>query len=420
MGSFTVDTLLAAPKLSKDQQEIHETLTGSVGSDISLKYPKSGDNRSAYLVADIDGEPTAEAIVFYEYNSLAKKDSGIRLGVLDKDGGKWKFVGELAGMGTDVDKIIVSQLDRGSKVNVIVGYSTLSINEKALAVYSYEEGEMKLLAQDTYSVMETVDLNNDGYSEIITVQSGKDTDPATAALLSSKNGEITKENMIPMLSQCQSVVSYKKGKLTQTNKALFVDSICGEGQIQTEFVYYRHNALQDPVAQIGERLSSLTVRPDGYYCADVDGDGIIEIPSVTPLPGYELLPLEQQLYLTTWRTYENYYKLRDKCSGYYSLSNGYMLVFPEKWLGSVTVKKDEETGEAVFYVFDTSLDETENELIRITVSPRKETAQYLQQGYQVITSSGQLDYLVKISERKLDEYVPLLSSVKSSFHLVEQ
>ena len=53
-----VDTLLSPPKLSKQQQEIYQALTNSIDTKISLKYPKSGDYLSAFIVANFDDEPT--------------------------------------------------------------------------------------------------------------------------------------------------------------------------------------------------------------------------------------------------------------------------------------------------------------------------------------------------------------------------
>ncbi len=418
-GAFTVDTLLSAPKLSQEQQEIHETLIASVGSEISLKYPKSGDNRSAFLIANIDDEPTDEAIVFYEYNNISKENSGIRLCVLDRnDSGKWVCVYEQAGAGTDVDKIIVSQLDRSGRVNIIVGYTTLTMTDKVLEVYAYSGGRLELQAKDTYSVMETIDINNDGFSEIVTVQSGGEGMNATASLLNSRGSEIVKENIISMSSQYQYASAYIKGKVTESNKALFIDSAYGDGNIRTEFIYYRNDALQNPPAQIGERLLSQTVRPDGYYCADVDNDGIIEIPTVTAMTGYEQLPSEEQLYITTWSAYEDFYRFSAKLRGYYSIANGYMYNFDESWLGKVTVKKDSLTGEAVFYLYADSLENSSAELMRIAVCQRNDTDSYRERGYSRITSEGQIDYMVKFSENKRNKMVPSLAQVKSNFYLV--
>ena len=66
MGQSGIDGLLSAPKLTEEQSEIHEALIRNVGNDISLKYPKSGENRSAFVIENIDNEPTEEAIVFFQ------------------------------------------------------------------------------------------------------------------------------------------------------------------------------------------------------------------------------------------------------------------------------------------------------------------------------------------------------------------
>ena len=63
--NFSVEGLVNAPKLTAEQSQIHEALIKSVGSNITLKYPRNGDHRSAYVIADIDDEPNDEAIVFY-------------------------------------------------------------------------------------------------------------------------------------------------------------------------------------------------------------------------------------------------------------------------------------------------------------------------------------------------------------------
>lgn len=422
-GSFSVDTLLAAPKLSAEQEGIYDALMKSTGNNIVLKYPKSGSNRSAYMVANIDDEPTDEAIVFYEFNndlpgmsSADAEDSGVRLCVLDKnDKGEWQAVSDQAGAGTDIDRIIVSKLDGSGNISVIVGYSTLSINEKVMEVYNYSQGKLTLAAQDSYSVMETLDIDNDGYNEIITVQSGGDNSLATASLLSMSDGQIVKTNVIYMSERFQSVASYVKGKLTEYNKALFIDCRYDESRIQTEFLYYKYDSLQNPVAKMGSDLADLTVRPDGYYSTDMDNDGIVEIPTVEPMPGYELSAPEEQIYLTTWNAYKDYYEFYPKYVGYYSISGGYMLEFPKEWKGTVTVKRDAVTGEAVFYVFDTSLEETTQEFMRITISSRDDSAEYEKRGYERITSAGQTDYLVRFtgSVENVD-----LSKIKSRFYVI--
>ena len=109
--NFSVEGLINAPKLTSEQSEIHQALIESVGSNITLKYPKNGEYRSAYVIANIDDEPTDEAMVFYEYTSNGSEEDGLRVNILDKDEkGKWYSVKELAGAGTDIDQVIISPM----------------------------------------------------------------------------------------------------------------------------------------------------------------------------------------------------------------------------------------------------------------------------------------------------------------------
>ena len=98
--NFNVDNILTAPKLTEEQSEIHEALISAVGNNITLKYPRNGANRSAYVIADIDGEDSDEALVFYEYTGTGGESDGLRVNLLDKNSdGKWVSVKEIAGAG---------------------------------------------------------------------------------------------------------------------------------------------------------------------------------------------------------------------------------------------------------------------------------------------------------------------------------
>lgn len=420
-GTFSVDTLLTPPKLSQEQQEIHQCLIESVGNDITLKYPSSGDNRSAFVVANIDSEPTEEAIVFYEYSDLLKSSAGIRINVLDKNGNnKWKSQYDFEGPGTDIDKIVITNTSKNDDISIIIGYSTLNMTDKILEVYNYKDGMLNLIGRDTYSVLETIDLDNNGYNEIVTVQSGVEGSNATASLISVNESQLVKSNITEMGVVSSSVTRFIKGKAMPSHKALFLDCKNPDGSIHTEFLYFRYNSLQNPVAQIGDKLIQQTTRPDGYYSTDVDGDGVIEIPTVTVLPGYELLSSDKQLYLTTWSVYEDFYKLEDRMSGYYSINMGFMLAFPDSWKNKVTVKRDEITGEVVFYEFSETLENSVNELARIAVCPKSDAEEYIDNGYKVITAVGQVDYLVKLADEGSNELATNLQTIRRNFYVVSK
>jgi hypothetical protein len=159
-------------------------------------------------------------------------------------------------------------------------------------------------------------------------------------------------------------------------------------------------------------------RPTGYGCADIDGDGVYEIPSTKAMLGYENAVSEEQLLKTTWCEYEDFYSLNEKISGYYSVADGYMMRFPSRWEDAVTVKLDSESGEAVFYKYDGDINADMTELMRIRTVSTDKTQEYLDDGYILIESKGQIDYLVKLPTNKREKLILTIDEVENSFYIV--
>lgn len=421
--SFTVDTLLNAPKLTEEQSEIHQALIERVGSNITLKYPKNGENRSAFVIADIDEEPTEEALVFYEYSANSGKD-GLRVNVLDKDtDGKWYSVKELAGGGTDIDRVLISTVGDSNDIDVLVGYQNLTSTEKNLEIYRYKNGKFDRIAADTYSVLEPLDINGDGHNEIVTISKGVSPDTGaavtTASLLRTQAGEITKDAGIPMCDNVTDYVQSKAGNIEQGRGAIFVDALNTEGNLQTEIVYYRYSKLQNPMQQRAEKLLPMSTRPAGYYCTDIDNDSVIEIPTTSAMIGYENAVPEEMLYMTSWSVYKDFYELKEKFSGYYSISDGYFFAFPKRWNSSVTVKKDQESGELVFYKYTGDINTSTAEILRIGVSAKTKTERYIADGYEVVGSKGQLDYIVKLPLDRREKLIPTIDEVTNNLYITD-
>ena len=431
--NFSVDNLLAAPKLTAEQSEIHEALIAAVGNNLTLKYPKNGANRSAYVIADIDEEPGDEALVFYEYTGSETNDDGLRVNLLDKDeNGKWQSVKEIAGAGTDVDKVIIAKMGADNHTNVLVGYQTLSGEEKALEIYSYFGGSFGRIGTSSYSVLETIDVDSDGANELVTIRRQTNTETglttSTASLLTlnkttdEEGKEVDAVTLTQSIEMCDNVSSYARalaGRVADGRNALYVDAVDAEGMLHTELVYYRYSALQNPMQIRSEKLIPLCTRPYGYYSADIDNDGIIEIPVTRPLTGYESAPPEEQLVLTSWTHYVDFYELQEVYSGYYAVSDGYTFVFPGRWADSVTVKRDPVTNETVFYKYAGDINAEMTELMRIAVVPKTQVEEFTFSGYQVITSAGQLDYLALLPTNKREQLIPTVDEVTNNLYVIE-
>ena len=371
----TAENLLTAPKLTQEQSEIYQALINSSGSSIKLKYPRGGEFRSAFVLQDTDDEPSDEAMVFYESKSVQSGESALRLKVLDKNDGQWEAVYDLACVGSEVDSISFAKLGAGKTTEMIVCFSMLNQTEKSLSVLNYSGGVVSELYTGSYSIMEVIDLNADGEQELVSVVQDKATQTASAVMFTKTDEGFRKLSEATLTVPAAEYVSVTKGQLNERTTALFLDYSRGSGQYGTDVIYCRSGRLVSPhnsgMLPDGTAYNLISRFTNDYMTdirsMDIDGDGALEIPSMTPLPGYETLQRSEQLCAVEWYTVKDNLYVRDHYS-YYSSKYKFALLFPSRWQGVVSAVVNSQDNEIVFisYNQDTGLEVSEKtELMRI-------------------------------------------------------
>ena len=181
---------------------------------------------------------------------------------------------------------------------------------------------------------------------------------------------------------------------------MYLDGYRGSAAMTTEILGYTENHGQGHLANLtydSHNVQSYPVdRPLGAECADLNNDLIIEVPGLTPMPGYSA---EQAgaFYLTTWYNFLDGQFEKVK-SSYVNASQGYLLDFPERWEGKVSVRKSAQSNEMLFYEYQAGDNPVKSELLYIRMVKRSEWESGVYEDYEVISSSGggQIFYLAKI------------------------
>lgn len=405
-----IEKLLSPPRLTEEQSEIYAALLNSAGKDIKLKYPKSGDYRSAFVMKNIDDEPTEEAIVFCEMSSVKANENALRMNILDHTEKGWSVVFDLPGLGTDVEEVIFSTLGNGERLNLIVGYSMLNQTEKTLSVVNYSDSKPTELFSGSYSLMKVIDLDMDGTEELITVTQDKATLSTTAGLYSvDSEGKFGKRGDAPMSSADYVNVTF--GFLADDVYAMVADYSKGVSTYGTDVLYIVDGKLVNPINLVAEeeRISRIS---NTYISVinsqDIDGDGFIEIPAHTPFPGYESLSRQEQFCATIWYTISNH-RLSEKYYSYFSAKNNYVLYFPSRWKGFVTAKINAEGNEISFFEVVQGKSVTTDELSEImrirTVTKTADesgsdtdTSKLIVEGYREYKTNGEKTYYIWASD----------------------
>ena len=342
-GFFSGD-LLTSPRLTDEQTEIYNALTASAGR-VDLRYPHTGSYRSAFVIRNIDNEPTDEAIVFYEQNKTdaakepAQNDTAVgnlRISFLDKDeNGNWKATYELPAAGTEIESVAFSKLGSDEE-KLIVSYSVLGSSDKILSVIDYKNGIAK-------------QLGTIGYSSY-TFLNGID-----------EKGEYL---------ACFDKITIARCLILEKEKpCITVDYLTAENQYNTAVLYYKGSsfATADTIVMDSSNIS-YSRRTNNYtpkvQSQDIDGDGIIDVPATATLPGYENLTFPEQLNAVLWYR-QNCNKIELTAYTFIDPGLNYMLVFPGRWVGMVTATINSSDNSVTFWKHEGELKENEYALLTI-------------------------------------------------------
>ncbi|NLK69854.1 MAG: hypothetical protein GX286_00235 [Clostridiales bacterium] len=416
-----VDTMLIPPKLSEEQEQIYQALIKSVNSKISLKYPKSGANLSAFIVDDIDSDDEDEAIVFYELESIKAEGKSLRINILDKVDGEWSSVYDYSAEGVEVERVIISRLGEADRMNIIVGYTMVNPDEKQVIVYNYKDGVLKKNLSEAYSILDVRDLDNDGNNELLIVVNQTASKKARARVLKLSSECKYLESFVELNTN---IVEFKQliyGLVDNGVRGIYIDEVIGANALQTEIFTFENGLLRPRYGRISEMDMGKdlnVIRPASNKTMDIDGDSVLEIPINEVFSGYGDYPEPERLYKTNWFVFENN-TLVKKYESYYSITKGYSFMFPSRWQGQVTAKIDSINDEVVICKYDGQLKENMKELMRIAVVEKGNIEDKSNEGYEVMKTKGEVGYLVWISPDTQEPLVPTKSEVMFNLMVIE-
>lgn len=391
--SSSIDNLMSPPKLSVEQEQIYNALTNATGTSISLKYPKSGKYLSAFIIEDIDGDGGDEAVVFYEKNSIALEENTLRINILDQSDGKWRSVCDTPAKGAEIEKVMISELGSDDRTNLIIGSSLINRSEKNVSIYSYIDGNIEETFSESYSFIDVTDLDRDDENEFLLLSGASSGGTATAEAYKLNDDGMYYQYSCRLSGSFTEFDSLNYGQIDEERTGLYIDAVTGTGLIQTDIIYMDDNGLKKIFSAPEESMA--TVRPAGCTSFDIDGDGILEIPIQTIAAGYEEVSESEQMKFTEWFFVGRNNKLEKKYSSYYSINDGYIFVFPEKWKNNVTVKRDSINDEIVFCSYENG--ETGRELLRIYFATDQPSIEdRISNGYMFLQTKGDSAYLAFI------------------------
>lgn len=350
--------LLKPPKATGEKAEIQNLIESTAGVSYSLVYPQSGEYRSAIIMQDIDNDTTDEAIAFYK---TAKNASNINVMFMKKVADKWTNVKTFNNLNSDVDRVYFTDIDNNGSKEIIIGWSSYLTGGNQITMYGFENdsvGETMVNVDTMYTDMSVFDITNDGIDDLIVLTNQQDethsTTVTTARLYSSCiDGEFSRVSEIKTNPNIIGYSKIQQGNVDDNVTGLFLDGITSNVNEQiTEVLYYSQERrilvnILDSVQSNGD-IENITKRNTTSVCKDVDGDGIIELPStyVPVVSDNNIVPCT----ITKWYKIDSKQEtIFEACQTVASYSDGYYFILPHLWKDNIVAVNDNGARTTSFY-----------------------------------------------------------------------
>lgn len=401
----SIDTMLSAPRLTAEQDQIYQALQAAAGTGISLKYPKSGEHLSAFTIADLDDDGEDEAIVFYEIAAASSDENPLRVCLLDQQDGAWRAVTDHTTAGAEIEFVSIQTLGEHPRTNLILGYSMVDGAEYTAEVLHYANGTLERSISVAYSCLDVRDLDNDGTQELLAVTAATISTSAAVSVYALDASGSYYQSQVGLPDSFTEISTLLYGKIPSDDPsraargwAIYLDGMTGATTMQTEILTYSNRMLTLQYADSAEQFPN-TNRSAGCRSMDIDRDGEIEIPVHTVFYGYNNTEETEQIPMTSWYVCRGNLLMR-KSASYYSQADGYVFVLPERWERKVTAAQGD--NEIVFYELGNEIQSDGNPtrqapLLRIAVASDAETADSFQQGgYLLLRQCGEMRFFAKL------------------------
>lgn len=417
-ASGSIESLLSPPMLYSGQAEVYDALTESVGRDIKLQYPRAGAYRSSFIIEDIDGDGDSEAVVFYRRGEKAEESGDLRINILDRDSaGSWRSAYDLAGTGTGIDRVVISELSGSGRTSLIIGYTGVSSADKSLKAYVYDGKTLTNTFSDNYSSFFITDMDKNGGNELSIIHPNNEYTGKQAyySLVLDSGTRLYESSTVLLNEKTSDFVNIASGYVGTDTPAVYIDGLSG-GQLSTEIIYCIRGILRNPLYLSGSEGIKDTLRPSGFSSTDIDLDGVIEIPTLGYFPGYTQ-DSRDAVRITNWNIMDSF-AITKKYASYYSASDGYCFMIPSRWDGVVTVKRDDKTGDAVFYKYRIDLLNSTDELLRIAAVTSEYAEERAAEGYTVLGIRDNMYYMYKSPDSTEEPLILTEAEIINNFRLM--
>lgn len=408
----TVDKLYSLPKRSQEEGSLQSAIDSAM-EDLSYCAPLTGENQQAVQSADLDGDGTAEYLLF----AKGADQQPLRILIFRKEQERYVLAETIASNGSAFDQVEYVPMDDHDGVELVVGRQVSEQVLRSLTVYTFTSGQAEQVMTASYTKYLCSDLDSDGRNELFLLRSGDtETENGIAELYAMENGSLERFNVVNMSGPVDRLKRIITGQLFGGLSAVYVASSVEENAIITDVYTIVDGEFRNISLSNESGTSIQTLRSYYVYAEDIDNDNVVELPDLIPmLPVGEAESEEQQL--IRWYAMGPDGAETDKTYTFHNFAGGWYLELAQQWADRLTVVRQGSSYD--FYLWNEERTEAEKALRILEFTGPERGIQAVSDGRFELYSADSVIYAVEL-EPASGQMSITVEQLRDAFHLIRQ
>ena len=346
---MTVDQMYVPPRRSESYKNL-QTLMDEYRRDLDYCAPITGENQQSVQMADLTGDGVKEVLVFLK----GSDQHPLKVLIFRLAGEKYETMSIIETSGSAFDQVDYIQLDGEPGLELVVGCQVSEQVLRNVSVYRFSSGQPEQLMTVNYQKYLTLDMNRDGLGDLFVLRPGRtEGDCGIVELYSMPGGTLARSAEVTLSQSVGLLKRIMSGSLHDGENAVFVASIVDAGTIVTDVYALVGGALTNVSMSNESGTSVKTVRNYYVYAEDIDGDGVLELPSLISMHAPTLERSGEREHLIRWYALAADGSEHDKRFTYHNYLQGWYMELDQKFVDRFCVVP-EDTGRFAFCLWDRS------------------------------------------------------------------
>ena len=408
----TINELYCLPMRSEEFTGLR-TAIDMIMSGREYCAPISGENQQTVQTTDLDGDGKDEYILFAK--SLDEKPLQIFIfSLVDED---YVLLDTITCNGASFEQVEYVQMNDRPGKEIVVGRQVSDQVLRSVSIYTLVNGQMEQVMTTGYSKFLCSDLDSDNLSELLILRpSTANPNNGIAEMFGFEGQTIERSPEITMSGSADSIKRIMLGKLNDGVSAMYVASSVDNSTLITDIYAVVDGEFTNVSFSNESGTSVQTLRNYYVYADDIDNDGVLELPNLTPMrPADENDANIQQL--VRWFAMTSRGREVNKQYTYHNFVGGWYVQLDKKLASRITVTQKGNSYE--FSIWDKSFSYTEKLMTIYVLTGQKREEQAVTDNRFVIYRTDSTVYAGNL-EVPSAAYGVSKESVIQSFHLILQ